>query len=540
VLPERADILRGLLGADLVAFHTHDYMRHCISALYRVLHLPCKLDEIWSGSRITRIDAFSMGINYAQYRDGPAEPEAVAFARELEQLAGESRIILSVDRLDYSKGIPFRLESYGNFLTNHPEYKGKVTLIMVVVPSRDTVEMYAALKTRIDKMVGALNGAHAHVGWTPVQYFYRAFSFAELSAMYAVSDIALVTPLRDGMNLVAKEYLAAKGNRPGVLILSEMAGAAIELSDAMVVNPMDTRQIEKALLQALTMTERGRRSLMRKMQRALSRQDVRHWAGTFLATLGRAKERNQTLRARLLENRNRRMVRRTYRAARRRLLVLDYDGTLAPIVKKPELAVPGPFLRGLLASLAADSRNKVVICSGRDKKTLDNWLGALPLDLAAEHGAFFREEGQWRENIFPVPWDKKIFNIFKMIIDKTPGSRLERKKTALVWHYREVDPWLADLRVPQLVHALLPLCSKLNLEIMQGRMNVEVKQAGFDKGTEIRRLLKGDGYDFFLAMGDDTTDEYMFAALPPEAVTVKVGSFSEAAGFWLPTAATRG
>jgi trehalose 6-phosphate synthase/phosphatase len=282
------------------------------------------------------------------------------------------------------------------------------------------------------------------------------------------------------------------------------------------------------------MSEKDKRSAARNMQRTLSRHDVRRWAGTFYAALGQAKERNRTMHARLLENRNRSLVRKAYQAAGRRLLVLDYDGTLAPIAKKPGLAAPGPLLRGLLASLAADSRNKVMICSGRDKKTLENWLGALPLDLAAEHGAFFREEGEWRKNIRPELWDKKISHIFKTITDNTHGSRLERKKTALVWHYREVDPWLADLRVPQLVHALLVPCSKLNLEILQGRMIVEVKQAGFDKGTEIRRLLERQEYDFFLAMGDDTTDEDMFAALPPEAVTVKVGSFSDAARFWLP------
>ncbi|MDR2076478.1 MAG: bifunctional alpha,alpha-trehalose-phosphate synthase (UDP-forming)/trehalose-phosphatase [Desulfovibrio sp.] len=534
VLPERADILRGLLGADLIAFHTHDYMRHCLSALYRVLHLTCTLDEIWSGNRITRIDAFPMGINYALYHDGPSAPEAAACAQELRQLAGDCRIILSVDRLDYSKGIPFRLQSYDGFLTNNPEYKGKVTLIMVVVPSRDNVEMYAALKTRIDKMVGALNGAHAFVGWTPVHYFYRSFSGAELSAMYAAADIALVTPLRDGMNLVAKEYLAAKGDRPGVLILSEMAGAAIELSGAIIVNPMDTKQVENALLKALTMPKKDRRSAVRGMQRILSRRDVRHWAGGFHAALSEAKDRNQNIRARLLENRTRRMARKAYRAAGRRLLVLDYDGTLTPLVSKPALAAPRLPVRELLASLAADTRNKVVICSGRDKKTLEDWLGDLPLDLAAEHGAFFREEGKWQENMCPLPWNKKISHIFKMITGKTPGSRLERKKTALVWHYREVDPWLADLRVPQLVQALLSPCSELNLEILRGKMNVEVKQAGFNKGTEIRRLLEKGDYDFLLAMGDDATDEYMFAALPPEAITVKVGSFSDAARFWLP------
>jgi trehalose 6-phosphate synthase/phosphatase len=333
---------------------------------------------------------------------------------------------------------------------------------------------------------------------------------------------------------VAKEYLAAKGNRPGVIILSEMAGASVELSDALIVNPMDTRRMEKALLEALIMSEDEQMYALRSMQRTVSRYNVKKWAADFFAELREAKARNDAMREKLLEKDKILHLLNAYRLAEKRLLLLDYDGTLVPLAKRPALAYPRPPLPEILAALAADPGNKVVVCSGRDRQTLEKWLGPLHIDISAEHGAFFRENGVWDRVLEAAPWDEEILDIMERIADKTPRSVVERKTTALVWHYREVDPWLADLRVPQLVHALLPLCSKFNLEILQGRMNVEVKQAGFDKGTEIRRLLQGSGYDFFLAMGDDTTDEYMFAALPPEAVTVKVGSFSEAAGLWLP------
>ncbi|MCL2123319.1 MAG: trehalose-6-phosphate synthase, partial [Desulfovibrionaceae bacterium] len=229
-LPERTDLLHGLLGADIIGFHTHSYMRHFISTLYRVLDLECQVDEVQLESRVARIAAFPMGINYDLCHKAVSQPKARSFAKELKQLAGDCKVILSVDRLDYSKGILFRLEGFAAFLEHHPEYRGKVILLMVLAPSRDVVDRYAELKTNIDTTIGAINGAYSTVGWAPVQYFYRAFSHPELSAMYNIADIALVTPLRDGMNLVAKEYVAAKRDRPGVLILSEMAGAAEELA----------------------------------------------------------------------------------------------------------------------------------------------------------------------------------------------------------------------------------------------------------------------------------------------------------------------
>ena len=250
-----------MLGADLIGFHTHDYMRHFISAIYRVLNLNCNLDEINLDNRIIHIDAFPMGINYEQYNQAPKLPEVKVKSDLLREKLGERSIILSVDRLDYSKGILHRLNGFAQFLENHPDYHEKVSLAMIVVPSRDTVDIYAELKTKIDQLIGEINGKYSKLGWNPIFYFYRSFSFDELIAMYDVAEIALVTPLRDGMNLVAKEYLATKCNRPGVLILSEMAGAAIELQDAIIINPNDTDQIENAILQAMNMPAKEKERL---------------------------------------------------------------------------------------------------------------------------------------------------------------------------------------------------------------------------------------------------------------------------------------
>lgn len=535
VLPEREEVLEGLLGADLIGFHTHDYMRHFISAIYRVLDLNCSLDEINLKDRIVHVDAFPMGINYEQYHDAPALPEVKEKALLLKEELGDKTVILSVDRLDYSKGILHRLNGFVQFLQHHPEYHEKVSLAMIVVPSRDNVEMYAELKTKIDQAIGEINGKYSLLGWNPIYYFYRSFSFEELIAMYDISDIALVTPLRDGMNLVAKEYLATKRDTIGVLILSEMAGAAIELQDAIIINPNDTDEIENAILQALTMPEMEKKERLLKMQKKISTQTVKKWANDFVNELQSIKTQNKEIFQKIVGKRQLTQIKSAYDEAASRLILLDYDGTLTPFVKNPEDAVPSPRLLELLQQMSADKKNKVVINSGRNHQTLDQWFEGSELDFAAEHGVFYKDDGKWHKNIMEkVVWDDEIIDIIQHTIDKTPRSQMEQKDAALVWHYRNVDIWLADLRAQQLINALMGPCARLNLQIVPGNKIVEIKPPDFNKGSEVVRRLEHKAYDFVLAIGDDTTDEDMFRALPAEGVSIKVGSFSPAAKYRIP------
>lgn len=535
VLPEREEVLEGLLGADLIGFHTHDYMRHFISAIYRVLNLNCNLDEITLKERIVHVDAFPMGINYEQYHEAPALPEVREKSAMLREKLSDKQVILSVDRLDYSKGILHRLEGYAQFLENNLEYHEQVSLAMIVVPSRDNVEMYAELKAKIDQAIGEINGRYARLGWSPIFYFYRSFSFEELIAMYDIADIALVTPLRDGMNLVAKEYLAAKRDQPGVLILSEMAGAAIELQDALIINPNDKDEIEKAILQALTMPIEEKRERLDRMQKRIASRTVKRWANDFVKELRSIKEQNREILQKVVGKRQLTQIKSAYDEAASRLILLDYDGTLSPFVRKPEDAVPSEQLLELIRRMSADKRNKVVINSGRNHQILDKWFAGLPIDFAAEHGVFYKDDGVWHRNIMEeIVWDEEILDIIQHTIDKTPRSHLEQKDAALVWHYRNVDVWLAELRAQQLVNALIGPCARLNLQIVPGNKIVEIKPPDYNKGSEVFRRLEKNAYDFVLAIGDDTTDEDMFRALPTDGISIKVGSFSPAAKYRIP------
>ncbi len=533
ILPERAEILNGLLGADLIAFHTHDYMRHFISTAERVMSLHFELDKVLYSNRVVQVDSIPMGINFELYNNAILNPVIKKKAEQFRMEYGHHKLILSVDRLDYSKGIMHRLKGFTRFLEDNPGYHEKVSLVMVVVPSRSNVRRYAKLKKSIDEAIGAINGKYSTIHWTPIYYFYYGFQFEELVALYHIADIALVSPLRDGMNLVAKEYVAAKRNNPGVLILSEMAGASAQLSDALTINPNDVNQISSALRIAMEMPVEQQLIAMQGMRESVAFHTVNRWAELFINQLMAIRRKNLENDMKRMTGENVEKICKAYRKSKKRLLILDYDGTLSPFRDRPRDAVPTSETLDLIGNLIAELKNKIVISSGRDHNTLEEWFGSLKIDMAAEHGAFYKEEGQWFRTGEPVSWNPEILRILETFVNKTPKSALEIKETALVWHYRKVDAWLASLREQQLINLLIEPCSRLNLQIMRGNKIVEIKPPVFSKGSEAKRLLKKSRYDFILAIGDDITDEDTFRALPKRSYTIKIGNPSDNAKYYM-------
>ena len=247
LLPWRNEVLNGILGADIVGFHTYDYARHFLSSVMRLLGHDQTFNNITIDDRIVKVESFPMGIDYEKFANADNKKEIKKEIAKISKKIGDRKNILSIDRLDYYKGIPQRLKAFDIFLEKYPEYRGKISLILVVVPSRSKITQYRELKIEIDELVGRINGKYAAIGYTPIFYFYRSLPFEKMSAIYSIADVALVTPFRDGMNLIAKEYVASKKNSKGVLILSEMAGAAQELGDAIIINPNDINEIVNAL-----------------------------------------------------------------------------------------------------------------------------------------------------------------------------------------------------------------------------------------------------------------------------------------------------
>ena len=526
LLPWRQEVLDGILGADLIGFHTYDYVRHFFSSTCRIAGLEHHtLGQLIVGDRLVKVDAFPMGIDFQRYSQAAEKPKVKREIESLRKKVGDRKVIVSVDRLDYTKGIIQRLEAFDLFLSQNPEYKDRVTLILLAVPSRTSVDHYMAIRNQLEALVGRINGEHGSLGWVPVWYLYRAVPFDRLIALYNLADAALITPLRDGMNLVSKEFLATKNDDTGVLILSEMAGAARELGEALIVNAQDKIAIVQAIKDALEMPVEDQTRRNRLMRQRLSRYDISRWAAEFVNSLTELKRQQQQLSVRRLSESVRRKLLADYAAGRKRLLFLDYDGTLLDFVDRHERAQPDKELLDLLEKLASDANNQLVIISGRQQDQLDHWLGQLNISLVAEHGAWIRKVGQdWTA---PVPprsdWKDTVRPIMELYVDRTPGSNIEDKDFSMVWHCRRTDPALADVRTQELKDALLNMTENLDLGVYEGSSIIEVKSVGINKGRAVELWLAQQESDFILAAGDDYTDEDMFAALPEQAYSIKVG-----------------
>jgi len=526
LLPWRREILEGLLGADLIGFHTYDYVLHFLASVRHVLGYEHTLGRIETDKGVVQVDAFPMGIDYRRFARAGRSRRVRRQARRIRQKMGSRKIVLSVDRLDYTKGIPQRLQAFATLLERYPAFRGQVTLVLVAAPSRIEIRHYKALKDHVDMLVGQINGQYGSVEWVPVWYYSRSLPFSDLVALYRAADVAFITPLRDGMNLVAKEYLATRVDNRGVLILSEMTGAAKELGEALIVNPNNPEELVEALRQALTMDVAEQRERNRILRGRLRRYDVVRWARDFMDRLEEVKAVQAALEARYLTDEARRGLVEAYRRAQTRLLLLDYDGTLVPIVPQPDQAQADPELLDLLRTLAGDPANEVVLISGRDRKTLDQWLGSLPVSMVAEHGVWVRERGgPWTliDDHLSPEWKRWVRPLMELYAERTPGAIIEEKDYSLAWHYRKADSAIAEVRSRELRNALLHLTVHLGVDVLEGDRVLEVRNAGIHKGHAARRWLARQSWDFILAVGDDRTDEDVFEVLPPQAYTLRVG-----------------
>jgi trehalose 6-phosphate synthase/phosphatase len=525
LLPWRKEILNGLLGADLVGFHTYDYVRHFLSSAARVVGTEHSMGALTVGDRVVKVDAFPMGIDYDKYSSAVKDSKVKKALAAIRKKVSDRKIIISIDRLDYTKGIVQRLEAFDLFLSQNPEYREKVTLILVAVPSRTGVENYMELRKQVEGLVGRINGEHGVIGWMPVWYLYRFLPFERLVALYNIADVALVTPLRDGMNLIAKEFIAAKTDGRGVLILSEMAGAASELGEAIIVNAHNKQVIIDAMKEALKMPVEEQVERNKLMQKRLSRYTITRWARDFTESLAGVKKIQQELSVRGLDKPVRERLVSEYGKGSKRLFLLDYDGTLVSFASRPEKAGPDKELVALLQALAADTKNEVVIISGRDKATLDYWLGNLNASLIAEHGAWIKDRAADWQVIEPLrnDWKQTMKPILELYTDRTPGSFVEEKDFSLVWHFRKSDPELAYLRIQELKGAVLSLTANLDIGVFEGSKILEIKNIGINKGQVAKLWIARQKWDFIFAAGDDYTDEDLFVVLPESAYSIRVG-----------------
>ena len=533
LLPAREQILEGLLGADLIGFHTYDYARHFLSSVRRLLGHDHAMGVIRAANRVVKVDVFPMGIDWERFSSAESLPEVQAVQETVARQYGGRKLILSVDRLDYSKGIPTRIAAFRRLLEHYPERAGTVVLLIVVSPSRESVPQYLELKREVDELVSDINGRWSTLDWDPIHYQYQTASFQELNAMYRQADVLLVTPLRDGMNLIAKEYIAARNDGQGVLVLSETAGAARELSEAIQVNPSDLDEIADAMNAALDQSPDEQAGNMTAMRERVWRFTVQYWAGDFLEKLRGMRAVQATQQARPLDSTAEAEVEKRWTAATGILLFLDYDGTLVRFHRRPDDARPDESLLELLRNLNALDGVSLVLSSGRDRANLDRWFGTERFLMGAGHGAWIREEdGNWHTAPVQAPeWKDSIRPIIQRMVDRTPGASMEEKDFSLAWHYRNSEPELATVRMAELRETLITLTNNLELSVLDGNRVLEVKPAHIHKGRIVHHFLDRAAWDLVVAIGDDATDEYMFQALPPEAISIKVGVGATAAEY---------
>jgi trehalose 6-phosphate synthase/phosphatase len=543
-MPWREEILKGMLGADLIGFHTYDYERHFLSSVRRISRLQVEFNEISLPERVVKVDSFPMGIDYEKFEKAALKNSVLKSEKksELQQKLDQhqestpgAKLILSIDRLDYTKGIASRIRAFEYFLEKYPQYIEKVRLFMLAVPSRSGVPQYQLLKKEIDELVGRINGKFASVNWTPIWYFYRSMPFENLIDLYTSCDIAFITPIRDGMNLVAKEFIASRTDKSGVLILSEMAGAAQEMSEALLINPNNYNQIADAIHQAIEMPLEDQKKRVTILQKRLKRYNVEKWANDFMNALEKTKDSRTIFQAKLISEKIQQEIIEKFKRAENRILFLDYDGTLVNFTNNPEHAFPDESLKTLIQGLTELKNTKVVLISGRDKNSLGKWWLKIPVVLIAEHGVWIRKvEKDWvlSENILNN-WMESVRPVIETFVDRTPGTFLEEKNYSLAWHYRNSDPELGEIRANELSNVLKGLISNHGLNVLEGNKVLEIKSSGVNKGKAANKLLLKKEYDFIFAIGDDWTDEYLFKELPETAVTVKVGMKKTAAIYYL-------
>ncbi|MFC4427087.1 bifunctional alpha,alpha-trehalose-phosphate synthase (UDP-forming)/trehalose-phosphatase [Deinococcus navajonensis] len=509
-LPWDREVLEGLLGADLVGMHTPAYARHFLEACERTLGAEVGNGTVRVGGRTVRVEARPIGIEVQAFERLAAEPATTERAQRLRDNL-RTLMLLCVDRLDYTKGIPERLEAFRSFLERHPTARGRVTLVQIAVPSRQAVGAYLQLRQQVEGLVGQINGQFSRDGWTPVHYVYRGLAREDLVAHYRAADAMLVTPLRDGLNLVAKEFAAS--SQDGVLLLSRFAGAAGEMPGAIEVNPYDVDGLAESLLRALRMPLEEKKARLERLRAGLRSSDLGAWTAAFLRDLAGPDALPDAL---------------VSLGDQPLLIMCDYDGTLAPLAKVPRDADPQPGALEALGRLLHHPQHRAAIVTGRRSVQVYGFLPLPDLYVVGLHGM------EWPETSPPAPQRRAIETLARQF-PSAPGLRVEDKRWTVAVHYRNVTPDRHADVARQLDAVSLPP----GWEIIPGKMVREFRPAGYGKGQAVRTLMASLPGRLPVYIGDDFTDEEAFEAVNAAGgVSVKVGAGPSAARFRLTSPAS--
>ncbi|RDX51729.1 trehalose 6-phosphate phosphatase [Lentinus brumalis] len=549
-LPRRKEILDGMLGANLVCFQTYSYSRHFTSSCVRV----CGYEVTPRGGidvqgHVTAIGYCPVGVDADRVAKDTLRPGIQPKLEALRALYEGKKIIVGRDKLDVVKGVVQKLRAFEKLLQDYPQWIGNVVLIQVTSPA---LSDSPKLERQVSEIVAHINGEYGSLDFIPVHHYHQTIKKDEFYALLSVADLGVITPLRDGMNTTSMEFvIAQERTKKSPLILSEFMGISSNMSQALQINPWNLREVAAAMHRGLTMSDDEKAHRHQQLYKTVTTHTSATWAEILakqlLERLGSSNMARQTPFIPKGE------LERHYIKAKKRLFLFDYDGTLAPIVKVPSLAVPSKDTLKALEILASDPKNVVYIISGRDGEFLETHLGHIKnLGMSAEHGGFIRAPGEktWRNftESLDMSWMSEVLEIFKYYTERTTGSHIEVKKSSITWHYRSADPEWGLFQCHQCQDLLENnLARKRPIEVLVGKKNLEVRPIAVNKGEIVKRILYfNPDAEFVFCAGDDKTDEDMFRALllfpqgpadqgpkhvtldPPLSVTLLAGSKEEA------------
>ena len=413
--------MNGILGANIVGFQTYSYARHFISSCTRVLGVESTPKGIeYNGSQVS-IEIFPIGIDVSRVESILNTQDVQNRVNTIRELYSGKKIIIGRDKLDQIKGVQHKLNAFEKFLETFPEWQDKVVLIQVTSPA----EASSKLETRVSELVSRINGQYGSLGFSPVHHYHRHIDPEEYYALLTVADVALITAVRDGMNTTSHEFVVCQKENFGPLILSEFTGTAGSLSAAIQVNPWDYVGVATAIHDALVMSRDEKQIKQVQLYEYVTTNSAHFWASSFIKELqlvsSLPSQSNPTPKLDID------LLTKQFRESRNRLLFLDYDGTLTPIRKTPNAAVPPARMLEAMKRLTPQDGTVVYVISGRDQAALDGWLGEIPnLGMSAEHGCFIKYAGthEWinLSQEMDLSWKNDVLPIFEYYTERTPGT----------------------------------------------------------------------------------------------------------------------
>ncbi|KAK8573025.1 hypothetical protein V6N13_048589 [Hibiscus sabdariffa] len=496
-LPSRSELLRSVLAADLVGFHTYDYGRHFVSACTRILGLEGTPEGVEDQGKLTRVSAFPIGIDSNNFIKALQLPEVQNHIKELEETFAGRRVILGVDRLDMIKGIPQKALAFEKFLEENPSWQDKVVLLQIAVPTRSKVPEYQKLSSQVHEIVGRINGRFGTLTAVPIHHLDRTLDFHKLCALYAVTDVALVTSIRDGMNLVSYEYVACQESKKGVLILSEFAGAAQSLgAGAILINPWNVSEVASSISYALDMPADEREKRHYHNFKHVTSHTSQEWAATFVSELNDTIIEAQLRTTQIPPPLRIEVAVERFTRSNNRFIILGFNATLTEpmnsVGRKDKLR---PDLEEPLRKLCQDPKTTVLVVSGSGRSVLDDNFGDYSLWLAAENGVYLRvTRGEWMTTMpehINMDWVDSVKQVFEYFTERTPRSQFELRDTSLIWNYRYSDVEFGRLQARDLLqHLWTGPISNAALDVLRGSRSVEVRALSVTKGAAIDRILR--------------------------------------------------